>query len=330
MQEPTIFLNKEDSLRPLSLSFLCWLIIVSEIFVLTWKILIYPIGVMGSLLQMRPLWNIPEELLRTGSILLHVIFLTSAIAVLRRCSWGRILLLALYPFSYVLSLLALGRHVEWWPFTIMGFCMLLLGLFGPASNRYFSEGKTDNGFPNMAQKLKVRIVMMIVCITLLGVAYWTLTGWAPKNYVGLVCLNEHISSGKLLENLTFSKEEGILSMTLLILHKKQDPCGLAAAIPLLRDRRYNVWQNAAAYLGSFGQVEAVPYLIKWLQTSKKTFYSTTYLQSITGEDFGSDFERWKAWWETQNPGVEFDWKANLRKSESGRSSKSRIDGGGEQ
>lgn len=303
-------MHKEEFQRPLLLSFTCWLIIVCELFVLSYRVLIYPLNFMSPLFEMRPLWNIPDVFFHICFLLLHGVFFVSAIIMLKQHRSGRVLLLVGYPLHYILSFLALGGHVEWWPFCIMTFCLFVLVFLNPAATCYFTvEQKMDGG---LNKGLKVRVVMAMTFITLLGTAYWTLTEWVPKNPMGILCFYEIIPSEKLLENLTFSEHGDVLSTTLLALHKRRDPSGLEAAIALLDDERLRVWEGAAEYLGSYNRTESVPYLIKKLQRDEKDCYSRAFLPSITGENFRGNFERWKMWWEKSHPDINFDWEASLR------------------
>ncbi len=305
--------------RPLSLSFVCWLLVVGEAVVIAWKVLVYPLEVAsftGEMMELVSPCNIPKVVFHIGLILLHTTFLISVVAMLKRHNWGRVFLLALYPFSYVWVTLMLGGHAKWWPFYVFVYCVCVMSFFNPASNRYFIAKKKGTRAVSKIQKLKVTIVMVTTFITLLGTTYWILTEWIPKSAFGVGLFHKHIPSSKLKENLT-SSDSDLIWLTLFILQQRHDSCGLDLAIPLLNNDNPHVWSHAAFYLGSFGRNEAVPYLINSLRAGKWNSRCSKYLQQITGQPFGEDFEPWKTWWEDQNPDIQFDWKTKLKGQEKG-------------
>lgn len=74
-----------------------------------------------------------------------------------------------------------------------------------------------------------------------------------------------------------------------------------------------LWLNAATYLGSRGNREAIPYLIKSIRhtASRSVDERVSQLQSLTNQDFGEDFERWRAWYISTSPNVIPDWDDSL-------------------
>jgi hypothetical protein len=84
-------------------------------------------------------------------------------------------------------------------------------------------------------------------------------------------------------------------------------------LPLLQSQDDYVWLNAALYTGACGRPEAVPYLIQALRHTAWRGDPDTIaaLKSLTGQDFGGDFEKWRAWWQTQHPEPSFDWTSHL-------------------
>jgi len=121
-----------------------------------------------------------------------------------------------------------------------------------------------------------------------------------------------IPSDELRPNLT-SHDNDLKCETLGILTDREDPCALDLAIPLLENGDDYVWLNAAHYVGSCGRIEAVPYLIKALRHSawRGDADVVGYLRSITGKDFGTDFNRWHEWWISEHPDFQFDWESKL-------------------
>lgn len=97
------------------------------------------------------------------------------------------------------------------------------------------------------------------------------------------------------------------------LAKRGDPVAVPRAVELLQDKDAYIWLNAALYLGACKRPEAVPYLIKALRhTAAGADPDTTrYLRAITGQDFGTDFDRWQQWWLADHPGFSFDWNSQL-------------------
>jgi len=96
------------------------------------------------------------------------------------------------------------------------------------------------------------------------------------------------------------------------LHIENDGA-LEDAKRLLYNPQLNIWVTAAQYCGHFGQTEAIPYLIKALNTDFYGIYPDLQiaLESLTGESFGVDYNKWKSWWISNNPNINFDFEMNL-------------------
>jgi len=109
-------------------------------------------------------------------------------------------------------------------------------------------------------------------------------------------------------------ENADLVMTCLsILEERGDPIAVERGVELLESTDDYIWLNAAHYVGACGRVEAVPYLIKAFRhtASFSDEERAGYLREITGQDFGTDFEQWRAWWRAQHPDSTMDWRAHL-------------------
>lgn len=71
--------------------------------------------------------------------------------------------------------------------------------------------------------------------------------------------------------------------------------------------------NAATYLGSQGDVSAVPFLIKGLRhkASRSVVERAEMLSELTGKSFGTDFFAWRDWYiESEDP-LQMDWTSSL-------------------
>ena len=124
----------------------------------------------------------------------------------------------------------------------------------------------------------------------------------------------HVTSDELVRNLDSSDPEKV-GDALINLHDRKDPAGIAKATELLKSESPDVWPNAALYLGAMGKSQSIPYLIKALQTDDPQYSReiSVDLTTMTGMDFGGDFEAWKKWWMEKNPGMLFDFSGHLAK-----------------
>jgi hypothetical protein len=120
----------------------------------------------------------------------------------------------------------------------------------------------------------------------------------------------HVSP-RIVEGLKSDDAERV-GKSLRALTESEDPVAVPQALPLLRSDDAYVWINAALYLGAVRRPEAVPYLIKAGLKKCEWAYSGARksLTAITGQDFGTDFPRWREWWEKTNPGAAFDFEGD--------------------
>ena len=89
------------------------------------------------------------------------------------------------------------------------------------------------------------------------------------------------------------------------------------AIPIARKHIHSsdpyLWLNAATYLGSRGDSEAVPFLIKSLRhyASRSIEERAELLSKLTGVSFGTDFFAWRDWYRVTEAPMQLDWTAAL-------------------
>jgi hypothetical protein len=121
-----------------------------------------------------------------------------------------------------------------------------------------------------------------------------------------------VSSDAIAQNLEQDRGDLVYD-SLYILTRRKNPIAVDRAIVLLRVEDDYTWLNAAHYLGACGRKEAVPYLIKAFRHTawRSDQESAEYLRNLTGEDFGVDFDKWKAWWEQTHPNSSVDWQSCL-------------------
>ena len=122
-----------------------------------------------------------------------------------------------------------------------------------------------------------------------------------------------VPTHRLADNLQGSDSD-LQRESLGILAERKDPAAVTAALPLLKSNDPYVWLNAALYLGSVNRQEAVPYLIKGLRhyAWRAQGECANDLSTITGKNFGTDFQKWHEWWEATHPNSGFDFDSNLR------------------
>jgi hypothetical protein len=119
--------------------------------------------------------------------------------------------------------------------------------------------------------------------------------------------------------LTRNVESGsgdIVFDSLDILTQRKDPMAAYLEVDMLQSDNDYEWLKAAIYLGACGRQEAVPYLIKALRHAALRSHDQEagYLTALTGQNFGTDFEKWKSWWEKTHPDSQMDWGSHLGRS----------------
>jgi hypothetical protein len=98
-----------------------------------------------------------------------------------------------------------------------------------------------------------------------------------------------------------------------ILQKRSSDAAIQEGLRDLRSDDAYVWMNAASYLGSRNRPEAVPYLIKALRHTawRSDDERVKFLRQLTGQSFGSEFEKWRDWYESQPNRADLDWNLSL-------------------
>jgi len=144
-----------------------------------------------------------------------------------------------------------------------------------------------------------RIVVIVMAVMMIG---------------GAACLTYfmHVSSEELVGNLDSNNPDKV-GDSLILLKDRRDPAGIGKAKILLKSDVADVWTNAALYLGVMGKAESIPYLVKALRTAdpQAGHEISVDLTTMTGRDFGGNYEDWRGWWLSRNPGNSFDFQSNL-------------------
>lgn len=163
--------------------------------------------------------------------------------------------------------------------------------------------------------------VLLVCAIALGVGLAVasvilIRCYAARSTKWLVILNDIapylVSTESIAENLERDSGEPLYS-SLSILRQRRYVGAQARARQLLRSTDPYAWLSAAHYLAGFKDKESVPYLIRALRHTawRSDEERARDLRTLTGQDFGTDFKRWKQWWEGMNPHSEFDWESAL-------------------
>lgn len=98
-----------------------------------------------------------------------------------------------------------------------------------------------------------------------------------------------------------------------ILGNRYSPIATEIALKHLDSKDAYLWLNSAIYLGRIGNLASIPYLVKsfrhtaWRGDDERRWLLVT----MTGEDFGTDFEKWRSWWLSKHPDFKLDWESDL-------------------
>jgi hypothetical protein len=162
--------------------------------------------------------------------------------------------------------------------------------------------------------MKKRFTFIILSVV--GLLIVAAVALIPRN-VFLSTLVEQMAPGVIpassyARNLN-STNPNLVRESLAHLMTRKDPIAVKRAIELLQSPDDYIWLNAAEYLGVCGQREAVPYLIKALRhTAWRADQETAQsLRTLTAQDFGTDFTRWRDWWLSQHSESTMDWTSHL-------------------
>jgi hypothetical protein len=134
---------------------------------------------------------------------------------------------------------------------------------------------------------RLAVVVMIVLILL---------GSASMTYY------MHRSSRQLVQSLDSPNPETV-GYSLTLLKQRRDPEGIFKATDLLNSPSKDVQTEAALYLGAMGKSQSVPYLINALNgaDAPDAREISVDLTMMTGEDFGTKYNDWNAWWIAHHP-----------------------------
>ena len=164
------------------------------------------------------------------------------------------------------------------------------------------------------ERAKQRKLWIILPVVILGVLVLRQVAALTGFTMGLC---DHISpllvsSHAIARNLSTDRGDLVYD-SLYILSQRKDPIAVDRAIQLLQSDDDYTWLNATDYLGACGRQEAVPYLIKALRHTawRSDSERVRHLQKLTSQDFGADFQKWKAWWEQNHPDPHIDWESHL-------------------
>jgi hypothetical protein len=107
----------------------------------------------------------------------------------------------------------------------------------------------------------------------------------------------HRSSRQLVQSLDNPNPETV-GYSLTLLKQRKDPEGIAKATELLKSPNKDVQTEAALYLGAMGKSQSIPYLINALNGAEDADAReiSVDLTMLTGEDFGTKYNEWNAWW----------------------------------
>ncbi len=160
--------------------------------------------------------------------------------------------------------------------------------------------------------LSKRTVTWIVRIlVLLAFVAGVLVLWdyrLEKNNVALEFVLHGNPSEAELVGFLDSGYEILVSNTLTTLEHRKLAGGREKAANLLTSRNGSIWYGAALYLGSLGDQRSVPYLIRGLNHPawRSRHRVVSYLQTLTGQNYGERKEEWINWWSAQSKAGGFD------------------------
>ena len=158
--------------------------------------------------------------------------------------------------------------------------------------------------------------VVVILLVLIGLGLYALWIRATGSDTGVARLNavspSLVPPNRLVQNLEGSDPD-LQRESLAVLTDRKDASGVSAALPLLKSDDAYVWFNAALYLGSLNRREAVPYLIKGLRHHAWRAHQdcANDLVILTGQNLGTDFEKWHQWWKISHPASGFDFDSNL-------------------
>ena len=162
----------------------------------------------------------------------------------------------------------------------------------------------------ISKKLVIAAVLVVTILVLIIIICSILIyKWGTESSLGLLIFREHVSSEKLVKNLSSTKSD-LVQSSLWHLANRRDPAGKEPAQKLLLSKDDYIWFDACLYLAAIDDKQAIPYLIKGLKHQASGAHDEVagYLEQLTDENFGKDQGKWIAWWKQNNPDSEFNFE----------------------
>jgi hypothetical protein len=158
---------------------------------------------------------------------------------------------------------------------------------------------------------KILTILLIVILIAIAAASMAECYDAPMLFCNRI-FPFYPSSRALTRNVENGTGE-IVYDSLDILTQRKDPMAVYFEIDMLQSDNDYEWLKAAIYLGACGRQEAVPYLIKALRHTALRSHDqeAEYLTALTSQNYGTDFEKWKSWWQKTHPDSQVDWDSHL-------------------
>lgn len=140
----------------------------------------------------------------------------------------------------------------------------------------------------------------------------TVNLWLPPGGVYFF-ITDTLTSSESLKRAVMSGDPYEASDAYSRLRRRRSDIARDVALEHLRSADWLLWVGAARYLGQIGDPASVPYLIKHLRHGDRgcSDHTANVLTNLTGEDFGTDYDRWRQWWLTENPESQFNWDSHL-------------------
>jgi len=120
-----------------------------------------------------------------------------------------------------------------------------------------------------------------------------------------------ISDASIVRNFN-SPDKDMVYSSVSVLEDHNSRSGMEKAKELMHSNEG--WIHGAMYLGHFGDASSIPYLIKGLRDHNASgLYKEVSedLEQLTGQRYGTDFQKWRDWWQQAHPGEHFDFDSNL-------------------
>jgi hypothetical protein len=147
---------------------------------------------------------------------------------------------------------------------------------------------------------------VLLSVSIIGGVGYLIHRKMTQSTLGLLLMGDTVKAESLVANLD-STDHDLVMTSLGILADRADPAGRAKAKDLLESEDNYIWFNAALYLGSIGEAEAIPYLVKGLKHPARRSHDevVALLESMTDQAFGKNQEKWIEWWKTEHPDSAF-------------------------